>query len=184
MGRAVAEVVASRMGKSLLELGGNNAMILAPSADLDMAKRAITFSAVGTCGQRCTTLRRLFVHESVKEQVVTSLKKAYESLSIGSPLDSDTLIGPLIDQDAFDLMQKAISDAVEQGGAVITGGERVEVDGEGYYVRPAIIEMPSQSDVVMHETFAPILYVMTYSDVDEAIDAQNAVPQGLSLIHI
>lgn len=180
MGRAVAEVVASRMGKSLLELGGNNAMILAPSADLDMAKRAITFSAVGTCGQRCTTLRRLFVHESVKEQVVTSLKKAYESLSIGSPLDNDTLIGPLIDQDAFDLMQKAVSDAAEQGGTVITGGERAEIEGDGCYVHPAIIDMPNQSEVVKHETFAPILYVMTYNDVDEAIEAQNAVPQGLS----
>lgn len=179
MGQIVGELVAQRMGKSLLELGGNNAMIVSPSADMDLAVRATVFSAVGTAGQRCTTLRRLIAHESIKEDLVAALKKSYESLKIGSPLKEDTLIGPLIDQEAFDHMQEAIKKAVEQGGKVITGGDKVEMDG-GYYVKPALIDMPEQSEAVCHETFAPILYVMTYKEFDEAVKLNNNVPQGLS----
>lgn len=178
MGRAVGENVAKRMGKSLLELGGNNAMIVSPSADLNLAVRAIVFSAVGTAGQRCTTLRRLIVHDSIKEELIPQLVKAYGSLKVGSPLDKETLIGPLIDQDALEGMRKAIASATDQGGKVLVGGDVVE--GEGAYVTPALIDMPSQSDVVCHETFAPILYVMTYKELDEAIALNNNVPQGLS----
>jgi len=182
MGRVVGEQVAKRMGKSLLELGGNNAMIVTPSADLEMTKRAVLFSAVGTAGQRCTTLRRLIVCRSIKEELLKSLTAAYGSLKIGNPLDSDTLIGPLIDQDAFDMMQGAIKNAKEQGGDVLVGGNRASVESaqDGYYAEPALIDMPSQSDVVRHETFAPILYVMTYDELNEAIAMQNDVPQGLS----
>ena len=179
MGQIVGERVASRMGKSLLELGGNNAMIVAPSADLELATRAIVFSAVGTAGQRCTTLRRLIVHESMKKSLIPALQKAYDTLKVGDPLDKDTLVGPLIDHDAFDGMQTALKEAKEQGGTILTGGDGVSLKG-GYYVRPALVEMPAQSDVVKHETFAPILYVMTYSDFDEAVEMNNAVPQGLS----
>ena len=179
MGKIVAERVASRLGKSLLELGGNNAMVVTPSADLDLAVRAIVFSAVGTAGQRCTTLRRLIVHESIKDKLIPILQKAYETLTIGSPLDSQTLIGPLIDADAFNNMQQALKNAKEQGGSVLTGGERIETQG-GHYVSPALVEMPEQSEVVSHETFAPILYVMTYTDFEDAIEMHNAVPQGLS----
>lgn len=179
MGRIVGERVASRMGKSLLELGGNNAMIVTPSADMDLAVRAIVFSAVGTAGQRCTTLRRLIVHRSMKEKLMPALIKAYDTLKIGNPLDVKTLIGPLIDKDAFDNMQKALSQATEQGGTLLTGGTQVEIEG-GYYASPALVDMPSQSDVVRHETFAPILYVMTYDAFDEAVAMNNDVPQGLS----
>ena len=183
MGRAVGEVVARRMGRSLLELGGNNAMIVAPSADLDMAVRAILFGAVGTCGQRCTSLRRLIVHKSVKKKLLTALTKAYGQVRVGSPLKKDTLVGPLIDKAAFDAMQTALENAKAQGGKVLAGGGRVKSSGAGkggYYVRPALVEMKEQSDVVRAETFAPILYVMEYSDLAEAIEIQNAVPQGLS----
>ncbi len=183
MGRVVGERVASRMGKSLLELGGNNAMIVAPSADLELATRAIVFSAVGTAGQRCTTLRRLIVHESMKKSLIPVLQKAYDTLKVGDPLDKDTLVGPLIDHDAFDGMQTALKEAKEQGGTILTGGDGVSLKG-GYYARPALVEMSSgikgQSEVVKHETFAPILYIMTYSDFDEAVEMNNAVPQGLS----
>lgn len=179
MGRSVAEVVGKRLGKSLLELGGNNAMIVAPSADLDMAVRAILFGAVGTAGQRCTTLRRLIVHESVAKKLLGTLVKAYESLPIGSPLDSGTLVGPLIDKQSFLSMQDALRQAKEQGGEVLTGGSQVDSNG-GYYVKPAIVRMKSQSDIVKHETFAPILYVLTYDKLDDAIALQNDVPQGLS----
>lgn len=178
MGRAVAQSVSARLGKSLLELGGNNAMIVAPSADLDMAVRAILFSAVGTAGQRCTSLRRLIVHESVKTKLMKPLIKAYQSVPVGDPLDAKTLIGPLIDGDALKSMQKALSAAQKQGGKVLVGGEAIK--GKGAYVTPAIVEMKSQSDIVKHETFAPILYVMTYKTLDEAIALQNDVPQGLS----
>nr|WP_319486498.1 aldehyde dehydrogenase family protein [uncultured Cohaesibacter sp.] len=181
MGKAVGPRVAARFGRSILELGGNNAMIVAPSADLDMAVRAICFSAVGTAGQRCTSLRRLIVHESVVDKLVPQLKKAYGSLPVGTPLEAGTLVGPLIDEAAFSMMQDALSKAKEQGGSV-TGGERVALDGfdGGFYVRPAIAEMPGQSDVVKTETFAPILYVMTYKTFEEAIKLHNEVPQGLS----
>ncbi len=181
MGRAVGPVVAQRFGRSILELGGNNAMIVAPSADLDMAVRAIVFSAVGTAGQRCTSLRRLIVHESIRTELVAKLIKAYESLPVGSPLDPATLVGPLVDMEALKNMQAALAAARAQGG-VVHGGEPVTegVPAGGAYVRPAIVDMPEQSGIVQTETFAPILYVMGYSDLDQAIEMQNAVPQGLS----
>ncbi|MEE9446381.1 MAG: aldehyde dehydrogenase family protein [Arenicellales bacterium] len=181
MGRAVGPVVSERFGRSILELGGNNAMIVAPSADLEMALRAIVFSAVGTCGQRCTSLRRLFVHESIYQELVPRLIKAYQSLVVGNPLDNDTLVGPLIDENAYQVMQEALITAVSAGGTQ-SGGRRVLQDKypDGYYVSPAIVEMPNQADIVKIETFAPILYVMVYQDIDEAIAAQNDVNQGLS----
>ncbi|MDO9521308.1 MAG: aldehyde dehydrogenase family protein [Pseudohongiella sp.] len=180
MGSIVGPKVAARFGRSILELGGNNAMIVAPSADLDMAVRAIVFSAVGTAGQRCTTLRRLFVHESIHDALVDKIKKAYSTLPIGNPLDADTLIGPLIDQPALQQMQKALEQARQQGGSV-SGGEPVTTGiSGGAYVKPAVVLMPIQSDVVKHETFAPILYVMKYNTLNEAIHLQNDVPQGLS----
>ncbi len=181
MGRAVGPVVAKRLGRSLLELGGNNAMIVAPSADLELAMRAILFAAVGTAGQRCTTLRRLIVHEGVVDKLVPRLKAAYETIRIGSPLEDGTLVGPLIDKVAFDGMQKALARAKQEGGAV-AGGDRVFADKwpGAYYVRPAIAEMPSQTGIVLEETFAPILYVMTYSDLNDAIAMHNAADQGLS----
>ena len=179
MGRMVGPKVAERFGKTILELGGNNAMIVAPSADIENAVRAIVFSAVGTCGQRCTSLRRLIVHEDVRDQLVERLKSAYAGLPIGSPLEKGTLVGPLIDKQAFDAMQHALDKAKAQGGKV-TGGEKVEGVAGGHYVRPAIVEMVEHSDIVKHETFAPILYVLTYRTLDEAIALQNDVPQGLS----
>jgi len=178
MGRAVARTVAARLGRSLLELGGNNAMIVTPSADLDMAVRAVAFSAVGTCGQRCTTLRRLLVHEDIAEPLIARLTKAYATLPIGDPREDGVLVGPLIDDDAATAFETALAQAVAQGGEIVCGGDRVE--GTGTYVRPAIVRMPAQSAVVRHETFAPILYVLTWRDFDEAVALQNAVPQGLS----
>ncbi|MDN3557831.1 L-piperidine-6-carboxylate dehydrogenase [Halomonas maura] len=180
MGREVAPRVAARFGRSILELGGNNAMILAPSADLDMAVRAILFSAVGTAGQRCTTLRRLIVHESVRDEVVERIKKAYAGVTIGDPMGG-SLVGPLIDAQAFDQMQSVLGKAREQGAKVF-GGERRLADEypDGYYVAPAIVEVDRQDELVKHETFAPILYVMSYRDFDEALALQNDVPQGLS----
>ena len=180
MGREVGPRVAARFGRSILELGGNNAMILAPSADLDMAVRAILFSAVGTAGQRCTTLRRLIAHESVKEEILARLKGAYARIRIGHPLEGN-LVGPLIDQASYEAMQKALSLARTQGGKVF-GGERClqEKYPDAHYVAPAIVDMPAQTEVVQHETFAPILYVMPYREIDEAIRMNNEVPQGLS----
>ena len=182
MGRAVNERVAKRLGRSLLELGGNNAMVVAPTADLDMAVRAIVFGAVGTAGQRCTSLRRLIVHKSVKEKLMPALVKAYENIRVGNPLDSNTLVGPLIDADAMKSMQKALQNAKVDGGKILAGGHKSEdknLSG-GTYAHPALVEMPEQSNIVKEETFAPILYVMTYSDIDEAIKMNNDVPQGLS----
>jgi len=181
MGRAVGPIVAARFGKCILELGGNNAMIVASSADLDMALRAIVFSAVGTAGQRCTSLRRLIVHESVHDNLVAKLKSVYQGLPIGDPLKSGTLVGPLIDADAFRNMSRALEQAKAQGGK-ITGGDRVleTTYPNGYYVRPALVEMPGQTAIVREETFAPILYVIKYRDLDEAIAIHNEVPQGLS----
>ena len=178
MGKAVAQSVAARLGRSLLELGGNNAMIVTPSADLDMAVRAIAFSAVGTCGQRCTTLRRLLVHESIADGLIARLKAAYETLPIGDPREDGVLIGPLIDDASAHGFDAALKQAVEQGGRIVVGGDHV--DRDGVYVRPAMVRMPAQSAVVQHETFAPILYVLTWSDFDEAVAMQNDVPQGLS----
>ncbi|MEM6811467.1 MAG: aldehyde dehydrogenase family protein [Pseudomonadota bacterium] len=182
MGKTVAERVAKRLGRSILELGGNNAMIVSQSADLELAVRAIVFSAVGTAGQRCTTLRRLIVHNSIKDKLSKKLKSAYESLSIGNPLKADTLIGPLIDQDSFKTMQKSLKSAKKQGGNILCGGDRHELDNakEGYYAKPALVSMPEQSEVVCHETFAPILYIMGYDNLEEAISMHNSVPQGLS----
>lgn len=182
MGRAVAGRVAERLGRSLLELGGNNAMIVTESADLDMAVRAILFGAVGTAGQRCTSLRRLIVHESVHEKLIAALTKAYGAIRIGNPLDPKTLVGPLIDKASFEAMQSALKSAQKEGGKILAGGDRVTDGGlgDGYYVRPALVSMPGQSAIVRHETFAPILYVMTYKHFDEAVAIQNDVPQGLS----
>ncbi len=181
MGREVGPRAAQRFARTLLELGGNAAMVVAPSADLDLAVRAIVFGAVGTAGQRCTTLRRVIVHETMKDALVERLKKAYSSLVIGNPLIDGTLVGPLIDGHAFQTMENALTQARVEGGT-IHGGGRVEGIGgpEAYYVFPALVEMPGQTAVVQQETFAPILYVMTYRDIDEAIALQNGVPQGLS----
>ncbi|RBW55647.1 aldehyde dehydrogenase family protein [Phaeobacter gallaeciensis] len=181
MGQAVASDMAKRLGKTILELGGNNAMIVAPSADLEMALRAIVFSAVGTAGQRCTTLRRLIVHEDVYDALIPRLIKAYEGLPIGDPLASGTLVGPLIDTGALAAMDAALTQAQVEGGVVHGGGQALaESHGAAAYAHPAIVEMPDQSAIMHTETFAPILYVVKYSDLDQAIEMQNAVPQGLS----
>ena len=181
MGRELAPVVAARFGRSILELGGNNAMIVAPSAKLDLALRAILFAAVGTAGQRCTSLRRLFVHETIYDKLVPALKAAYGKLAIGDPLASGTLVGPLIDRAAFDNMQTALAAAKAEGGTVTGGGRALaEKYPNAFYVHPAIVEMKEQTPTVCHETFAPILYVMRYRDFDDALAKHNAVPQGLS----
>ncbi|HEY9684385.1 MAG TPA: aldehyde dehydrogenase family protein [Oculatellaceae cyanobacterium] len=181
MGIAVAQTVAKRLGRSLLELGGNNAMIVTETADLEMAMRAIVFAAVGTAGQRCTTLRRLIVHKSQHDALVAKLKKVYSNLPIGDPRETGKLVGPLIDKASFDAMQEALVQAKSEGGKVF-GGERVEkgVPTKGYYVTPALVEISPKAKIVQHETFAPILYVMTYEKLDDAIEMQNDVPQGLS----
>jgi aldehyde dehydrogenase (NAD+) len=181
MGAQLAPVVAARFGKSILELGGNNAMIVCPSAKLDLATRAILFSAVGTAGQRCTSLRRLIVHESVYDKLLASLKAAYAKLPIGDPLASGTLVGPLIDKGAYENMERAL-DAARGEGAKITGGGRVlaEKYPDAFYVKPAIAEMSAQTPTVCSETFAPILYAMKYRDFADALRLHNAVPQGLS----
>lgn len=181
MGGAVAQRVAARFGRCILELGGNNAMVLTPSASLDLALMATVFSAVGTAGQRCTSQRRLIVHKDIANGFVSRVKKAYKSVRIGNPLDSKTLMGPLIDKKSYNAMQAALKKAKAQGGRV-TGGERVleKEFPNAYYVTPAIVEMPKQSSVVKTETFAPILYVMKYKTLDEAIEMHNDVPQGLS----
>ncbi|HEX8193139.1 MAG TPA: aldehyde dehydrogenase family protein [Allosphingosinicella sp.] len=179
MGRIVAPRVAARFGRALLELGGNNAMIVAPSADLALAERAIAFAAVGTAGQRCTTLRRLIVHDDIYDTLVPRLKEIWASIPVGNPLEPGTLVGPLIDGAAGDAMDAALAAAREQGGEV-QGGERLPGPGEGVYVRPAIAEMPEQSAVVLTETFAPILYVLRYSTFEEAVALNNAAPQGLA----
>ncbi|MBX3264585.1 MAG: aldehyde dehydrogenase family protein [Labilithrix sp.] len=181
MGRAIGPRVAARFGRSLLELGGNNAMIAAPSADLELATRAVLFSAAGTCGQRCTTLRRLIAHESIRDELTSRVERAYAQIRVGDPRDAATLVGPLIDGASFEAMQSALARAKQAGGEVV-GGERVSVPGcdGGFYVRPAIVRMPAQADIVKEETFAPILYVMSYRELDEAIAMQNDVPQGLS----
>ncbi|MGL4230861.1 MAG: L-piperidine-6-carboxylate dehydrogenase [Casimicrobium sp.] len=182
MGRAVGEACAKRFARSILELGGNNAAIIAPSANLEMVERAVTFAAVGTAGQRCTTLRRLIVHASVYDKLVPRLKTIYGKLRIGNPIEEGTLVGPMIDHQAFDMMQIALSGARAAGG-LVQGGERVREDlgKDAFYVQPAIVEMPSQADVMCHETFAPILYVVKYEgDIENAIALNNAVNHGLS----
>jgi aldehyde dehydrogenase (NAD+) len=182
MGRLVGPRVAARFGRSLLELGGNNASIITPSANLNLAIRGIVFGAVGTAGQRCTTLRRVIAHDDVVEELVDKLASTYDRLVVGDPLRVGTLLGPLIREAAFTTMSNAIVAAKEQGGSVIVGGDRLLQDEapDAYYVRPAIVRMSSQTDIVRQETFAPLLYVMSYSDLDEAINIHNNVPQGLS----
>jgi aldehyde dehydrogenase (NAD+) len=181
MGSEVGPRVAKRFGKAILELGGNNAMILAPTASLDLALMATVFGSVGTAGQRCTTQRRLIAHKDVADKFTARVKKAYASVRIGNPLADGTLLGPLIDKRSYEAMQDALKKAKTAGGKV-TGGERVRAAEypDAYYVTPAIVEMPKQADVMKHETFAPILYVLKYSKIEEAIALQNDVPQGLS----
>lgn len=182
MGKQVAAVVGKRLGRCLLELGGNNAAILAPSADLELALRSIVFSAVGTAGQRCTTLRRLIVHESVLADVTNRLRRAYGGLTIGDPRQPGVLVGPLIDERAWLNMRGALDKAADRGGAILCGGGRVTdaVPGGGFYVRPAIVGVPGNLEIVREETFAPILYLMGYRRIEEAIELQNGVRQGLS----
>ncbi|HQY88285.1 MAG TPA: aldehyde dehydrogenase family protein [Tepidisphaeraceae bacterium] len=181
MGKEVAKTVGARLGRTILELGGNNAMIVTPSADVELAVRAITFAAFGTAGQRCTTLRRLIVHESIYDRLVPRVTSISQKLKIGDPRTSGVLIGPLIDEDSFKGMQKALSSAKAQ--AKIAGGSRVSdgVPANGFYVQPAIVEnVDPKSEIVQTETFAPILYIFKYKTFDEAIAIQNGVPQGLS----
>lgn len=182
MGRAVASTVGQRLGRTLLELGGNNAMIVSEHADLELALRAITFSAVGTCGQRCTTLRRLICHRAVCDELVTKLKRVFEQLAVGDPTQPSILIGPLIDHGAGDRMEHALDRARQQGGRVFGGGRATGggIPEGGCYVRPAIVEIDHNAPIVREETFAPILYVLAYGTLDEAITMNNSVPQGLS----
>jgi len=178
MGRSVAPRLAARFARAILELGGNNGAIVAPSADLDLALRGVAFGAMGTAGQRCTTTRRLFVHDSIYDGFVARLKAAYASVAVGNPLESAVLVGPLIDRAAYDSMQSALY-AARAAGGVVFGGDRVG-DGDSYYVKPALVEMPGQVGPVRDETFAPILYVMRYYDLDAVIEVHNDVAAGLS----
>jgi len=180
MGRIVGERLARRFARGILELGGNNASIVTPSADLDLTLRAVAFGAMGTAGQRCTSMRRLIVHESVYDALAPRLAKVYRDISVGDPTASSALVGPLIDGGAFAAMQKALAEAKAAGG-IVHGGERVDVNGaDSFYARPALVEMPAQVGPVIEETFAPILYVLKYRDFDEALALHNGVPQGLS----
>jgi aldehyde dehydrogenase (NAD+) len=182
MGRRVSAVVGARLGRSLLELGGNNAMIVAPSARQELALRAALFSAVGTAGQRCTTLRRLLVQETIAEGFIARLTAAYQSLRVGDPREPSTLVGPLIDEAACAAMELALAEAVAQGGRLLAGGERVRAGslGGGFYMQPALVEIAADAVVVQRETFAPILYLHRYSRFEEALALQNGVSQGLS----
>jgi aldehyde dehydrogenase (NAD+) len=182
MGKQLAPRIAARLGRALLELGGNNAAIVAPSADLDLVTRGVLFSAVGTAGQRCTSLRRLIVHESVADDVVRRLASAYASIPVGDPREPGTLVGPLVTGEAFGRMEAALEQARGDGGEVVVGGERVHADRwpDAWYAAPALVRMPEQTEVVRRETFAPILFVLTYRDFDEAVALQNGVPQGLA----
>ncbi|MBO6514469.1 MAG: aldehyde dehydrogenase family protein [Phycisphaerales bacterium] len=185
MGRRVGSVVAQRLGKCLLELGGNNAVIIEPDADLDLALKSTVFGAVGTAGQRCTTTRRLIIHESIADEFTQKLVNAYETVNIGDSLDESVLMGPLINEQSVQQYEHAVSEAVKQGGKLLTGGERAQVAGDnsgGYFVKPTIIRVPESNELPMalEETFAPIMYVFTYKTLEEAIDMQNSVDQGLS----
>jgi aldehyde dehydrogenase (NAD+) len=182
MGAQVAPRVAARFGRTILELGGNNAAVVTPSADLDLAVRGIVFAAAGTAGQRCTTLRRLIVHEAVADELAGRIAATYRRLPVGDPFAPDTLVGPVIHGAAHRSMQAALEQAAADGGQVVTGGERLPVDGapEAYYVRPALVRMPGQTALVRRETFAPILYVLTYRNFADAVELHNAVPQGLA----
>jgi aldehyde dehydrogenase (NAD+) len=182
MGARVAPRVAARFGRTILELGGNNAAVVGPSADLDLAVRGIVFSAAGTAGQRCTTMRRVIAHEDVVDELTERIGAVYRRLPIGDPFDDATLVGPVINAAAYEAMQRAIQQAVGDGGVLIAGGARRPVEGapDAYYVRPAVIRMPAQTAVVMEETFAPLLYVLTYQSFEQAVEVHNSVPQGLS----
>ena len=182
MGAEVAPRVAARLGRFLLELGGNNAAVVAPSADLDLATRGIVFAAAGTAGQRCTSLRRLIAHEEIADELAAGVREVFARLPIGDPLAEGTLIGPLINERAYENMVEALEQASADGGELIAGGGRRAVVGfpDAYYVEPALVRMPDQTELVRRETFAPILYVMTYRDLEDAIALHNGVPQGLS----
>jgi aldehyde dehydrogenase (NAD+) len=181
MGRKVAQTVGARLGRALLELGGNNGMVVAASADLELAIRSIVFAAAGTCGQRCTTLRRLIAHESVADELRDRILKVFDRLTVGDPRRDGVLVGPLIDQQAYDAMEAALATAQKQGGTVHGGGRVTnEVPAGGYYVRPALVEIVPDAAIIEQETFAPILYLMRYKSLDEAIQIHNSVPQGLS----
>ncbi|OJW51202.1 MAG: aldehyde dehydrogenase family protein [Alphaproteobacteria bacterium 41-28] len=181
MGKAVGTSVAARLGRSILELSGNNGMILTPSADLELASRAIVFAALGTAGQRCTSLRRLIIHESFYDKMIKRLQTIYTHVKVGNPLDPKTVVGPLIDQQSFETMQQALEKARSQGGTIF-GGERVlqNIYPKAYYVRPALVQIPTQTEIVGQETFAPILYVLPYRDFEEALKMHNDVTQGLA----
>ncbi len=182
MGKKVAQTVGARLGKTILELGGNNGIIISENADIEMAVRATVFGAVGTCGQRCTSTRRLIVHENIFDQVEDRLVELYKNINIGNPLDEDVLVGPMIDQDAVESMQKALETVQQAGGELIFGGEVIEnssLEG-GHYVQPAIVKAENDFDIVQEETFAPILYLIKYSNLDESINKHNGVKQGLS----
>ncbi len=178
MGQSVGAAVAARLGRSLLELGGNNGAIISEKADLDLAIRGVVFAAVGTAGQRCTTLRRLFLHESIAEDFLNRLKSAYDSIRIGDPWDEATLMGPLIEERAVQTMITALNAVPEQGGEIVFGGKTI--DRRGYFVEPTIVRAKSEMPLLQEETFAPILYVVPYRDLDEAIAWHNGVSQGLS----
>jgi aldehyde dehydrogenase (NAD+) len=182
MGRAVGPRVAARFGRCLLELGGNNAGIVTPSADLQLAARGIVFAAAGTAGQRCTTMRRVIAHTDIIEPLIDLVSNAYERLPVGDPQDSRTLVGPLIRARAHHDMQAAIAEALVDGGVLRAGGDRLLADAApgAYYVQPALVQMPGQREVVCRETFAPVLYVLGYRDLDDAIELNNSVPQGLA----
>ena len=181
LGRDIAPRIAARFGRAILELGGNNAAVVTPSADLDLAVRGVVFAAAGTAGQRCTSLRRLIVHTSIAAELLRRLSDVYSTLRVGDPFDPATLVGPLFSADAHEAMRSALQEAVDAGGRIVVGGERVPVGPSGaHYVRPAIVSMPHQAPVVERETFAPILYVLQYDDFDQAIALNNGVPQGLS----
>src|SRR5437773_2324181 len=179
MGLSVAKTVHGRLGRTIMELGGNNALIVAPSADIDMATQSIFFGAVGTAGQRCTSTRRVIMHESIASKVRRKLLAAYKSLAIGNPLDRKTVVGPLIDKNAVDLVQHSIQRLKDEGGEVLYGGERLTVPG-GCYMKPCLVAAKPDYAIVQHETFGPLLYLMTYRDFAEAIAIQNNVPQGLT----
>jgi aldehyde dehydrogenase (NAD+) len=182
MGKIVAQKVAARLGRYLLELGGNNAIIITPSADLDITLIGAVFGAVGTCGQRCTSTRRLIIHESVYDEMKAKMVNAYKQLRIGDPLDQNNHVGPLIDKDSVAAYNKSITAAKEQGARIVVEGGVLSGPGyeSGCYVKPCVIEAGEQIAIIKHETFAPILYLMKYSTLDEAIALQNDVPQGLS----
>lgn len=182
MGRTVAQTVAKRLGRSLLELGGNNAIIVTEDADMGLVVRAILFGAVGTSGQRCTTTRRIIAHTSIKESLVAKLVKTYQQVHIGNPMEPSVLMGPLVDKDAVNAMLKALDQVKSEGGKILCGGGRLTIDGykEGFYVQPAIVDAPKHLPKMKEETFAPILYVVGYDSLEEAIDIQNSVDQGLS----